>query len=135
VNKKPEDNYGQSVTYADGVLRTISNVVRNHTVKVPCFTLDSLMSNHNIGHIDLIDMDVQGNEVRVVNGAKSAIEAERIDYWKIGTHGSKYNWQLRAILLRYYDLIVDILPYSVGGVDGLKAKVEDGIQVYKRKGL
>jgi FkbM family methyltransferase len=135
VDVDSSSSYGQGVTYSDGLLRTASNLIRRKSITVPCFTLDYLVDKYNIGNIDFIDMDVQGNEVRAVKGAKKLIEKKMIDYWKIGTHGKKYNNELKKMLEPFYDLIIDIYPYSVGGIDGLQAKVEDGIQVYKRKGL
>lgn len=135
VDKDPSSNYGQSATFTDSILRTAGNILRRKSVSSPCHTLDWMVDKHGIRHIDFIDMDVQGNEVRVTRGAMESIKAGLIDYWKIGTHGRKYNNQLREMLSPYYNLVADIYPYSIGGVDGLVAKVEDGIQVYQRKGL
>lgn len=135
VDKDPSSNYGQSVTYTDSILRTAGNMLRRKMIELYSLKLDSLMKVKEIDKVHLIDMDVQGNEVRVVRGAMQTIEAGKIDYWKIGTHGGKYNRQLQKLLSSHYDLLVDIYPNSVGEVDGLRAKVQDGIQVYKRKDL
>lgn len=135
IDKDPASNYGQSIFKTDSTLSTIGNILRRKTITIYSLKLDSLLKLQDIDTVDIIDMDVQGNEVRVVKGAMQAIQEGRIDYWKIGTHGAKYNRQLNKLLNPYYDLVVDVYPNSVGGVNGLKAKVQDGIQVYKRKGL
>ena len=135
VDVDPSASYGQSVAYTDSPIRTAGNLLRRKMITMYSLKLDSLLKMKKIDHIDLIDMDVQGNEVRVIRGASESIDEGKIDYWKIGTHGKKYNKKLEKILTPYYDLLVNVYPYSIGGVDGLLAKVEDGIQVYRRKGL
>lgn len=132
LDKDASSNYGQSVTYSDALLRTASNLLRRKSISVPCYTLDALVAKYDIKHIDYIDMDIQGNELRAINGAMESIKNGMIDYWKIGTHAIKYNDKIKELLSPYYDLVLNVYPYSVGGVSGLKAKVEDGIQVYKR---
>ena len=131
----PATNYDQGVTYSDVFVRTVNNILRRKSITTYSIKLDSLVKEHRISKIDLIDMDVQGNEVRVVKGGMESIKEGIIDYWKIGTHRRKHNDRLGEMLSPYYDLIVDVYPNSIGGVDGLLAKVDDGIQVYKRKGL
>lgn len=135
IDNDPASSYGQSQKYTDGLIRTLGNIVRRKTISVPCMMFDSLMKAYQIKHVDLVDMDVQGNEVRVIDSAYESIQRGKIDYWKIGTHNKKYNDKLKKLLTPYYDLMVDVYPNSIGGINGLKAKVEDGIQVYKRKGL
>jgi FkbM family methyltransferase len=135
IDEDPSSSYGQSVANTDSPIRTLGNMLRRKAITRTSLKLDTLLSVYKIEKISLVDMDVQGNELRVVRGATKAIEDGRIDYWKIGTHGRKYNNNLSKLLSPYYDLLVDIYPNSIGEVDGLKAKVQDGIQVYKRKGL
>jgi len=127
----PADNYGQSITVGNGLLRTISNITRHKAVTVPCFTLDTLVKNQNISHIDLIHMDVQGAENRVVDGAMRTIKAGKIDCWVIGTHGRRYNDILLAQLTPYYECILNLYPNSVNS----RVICQDGIQVYKRRGM
>ena len=135
VDADPSSNYGQSVTYTDSILRTVGNLLRRKSVMVYSLTIDFLVSMYKIPYIDYIDMDVQGSETNVIRGAMNTIKDGRIDYIKIGTHGAKYHKQLKELLSPYYELIVDILPFSIGGINGLKAQVQDGIQLYKRKGV
>ncbi len=135
IAENPGTTYGQGVTYSDDLIRTAYNILRRKSILVTSITLDSLVKTYHINHIDLIDMDVQGNEVRVANGAMESIKEGLIDYWKIGTHRRKHNDKRGEMLSPHYDLVVDVYPNSVGGVDGLLAKVDDGIQVYQRKGL
>lgn len=128
-------SYGQSVVYTDSPIRTAGNLLRRKAITMYSLKLDSLLTMRGIEHVDLIDMDVQGNEVRVVRGAVDSVRESRIDWWKIGTHGRKYNKKLEKMLSPYYDLLVNVYPHSMVNVHGLMVKVEDGIQVYKRKGL
>jgi FkbM family methyltransferase len=126
---RPADNYGQSITVGNGLLRTISNVARHKAVLVPCFTLDKIISTCSVGHVDVIHMDVQGAECRVINGAMKTIEAGKIDYWIIGTHGRSYSNTLPTLLKPYYENILSLHPNSINS----RVICQDGIQVYKRR--
>ena len=128
-------SYDQGITISDNLLRTANNILRRESIPITSIKLDSLITTYNINKIDLIDMDVQGNEVRVVEGALESIKTGVIDYWKIGTHRNKHNKKLEEILCQYYDLLIDMYPKSIGSVNGMTAKIDDGIQVYQRKGL
>jgi len=129
--KHPADNYGQSITVGNSLLYTINNITRRKAVTVPCFTLDKIVSTYNVKHIDVVHMDVQGTECRVVEGAMQTIKAGEIDYWLIGTHGRGYNNTLLSLLKPYYVNVLNLLPNSVNS----HVVCQDGMQVYKRKGM
>ena len=48
--------------------------------KIECkfITLDEFMSEHSIEHIDLLKLDVQGAEFKVLEGSKKALSENRI---------------------------------------------------------
>ena len=47
--------------------------------KVQVTTLDRVVEDRGIGHIDLLKIDVEGHELDVLRGAKETLEADRID--------------------------------------------------------
>lgn len=102
----------------------ILHLLFHKTVKVKTLTLDSLLDKYQIDHVDILQMDIQGTEVKAIQGAEASIINNRIDYLMIGTHHRNNNLKLLDLLSPYYNLVVNIYP-SEG----------DGLQVYQRKEL
>ena len=137
----PDVWYGQAITYhklsTKEIIRYLrSFVLKKATIKVPMYTLDYLKEAYEFDHIDIVDIDVEGAEFDVMQGATNSIKDDLIDYLLIGTHEKKLNDKLRQLLSPKFDLVVDIYPNSVGIVDGFPpVKCQDGIQLYKRKNI
>jgi FkbM family methyltransferase len=141
VSESASSCYGQAVTplvSRRGIpsLANIRRFLRKKTSKIPMFTVDRLMKDHQFSHVDIIDMDVQGAEFDVVRGASESIKNNMIDYWLIGTHAPKLNDALADFLSAKFDLIVNLYPAAIGRVEGFApVSCHDGIQLYKRKGM
>ena len=141
VNAAPDDCYGQAIiSLSDLTVRNaiwyLSNFVFRGTVKIPMYTIDHLRQLYGFEHVDIVDIDVQGAEYKVVLGATESIKNDLIDYFLIGTHNHKFNDALRQLLSPKFDLIIDIYPNSLGIVDGFAPiRCHDGIQLYKRKNM
>jgi len=133
IDNNPADCYGQSITVGNSFLRTIGNTLRRKKITVKCLTLKTLMEMEEIEKIDLIHMDVQGAESRVVRAGMDVIKQGLIKYWLIGTHGKTYNKEIMTMLSPYYNNIVNLLPDAIGMVSGNRIKCQDGIQVWKLK--
>lgn len=137
----PAEHYGQSMSFAinpgsvrERVSQTIlglRNFVRGKAVSVPMYTLDTLISE--FGCTDIVHVDAQGAELKVVEGATNAIRRELIDYWLIGVHKQEYNEVLRRMLRSRYECVVDLVPDSMNVVDGRTVECGDGIQLWKRR--
>lgn len=117
------DSYGQSLH-------------DNGNLTVPTFSIDYLMDLYDLNHVDIIHMDVQGVEWRVLQGANKAISEGLIDYFVIGTHGDHLH---KPILntLKDYDCLVDMFPKSgmheFEGFDMPINMAVDGLMIFKRK--
>ena len=119
----PAGGYGQSVR-SDGNL------------DVPCYTFDRLVKDYNYKRIDIVQMDLQGVEGKVIKGIKKSKDIT--DYWMIGTHGQSLNKEIKETLTNY-EVIIDwnaskdfkIVETEIGKVNCQG----DGILLLKRKGL
>jgi FkbM family methyltransferase len=134
VDDNSADCYGQSITFGNSLFRSIGNLARRQAIKVPCFTLDSLFID-KLKHVDIAHMDIQGAEARVIKSSIDTLKKHRIDYWIIGTHNKAYNKRITGVMLPYYDMVVNIEPRSIAESHGHKVKVQDGMQVWKRKNM
>ena len=115
----PSNWYGQSIC-GEGY--------PHEKMKVPTIKLDDLIKKYELDHVDIVHMDVQGAEADVIRGAKKAIKNKRIDYMVISTHqrGSNLNLEIRELVEKKYDLILDIHPQT--------SKVETPIGKVAREG-
>lgn len=112
-------------------------VSKNGNIKIPCYTIDTIMKKYGFSHLDILHMDVQGAECDALRGATNALNQREIDYMIIGTHGQDMNKNLKGLLETYYNIIIDIPPNSLCFETSI-GKVSfpvDGIMMCKRKGL
>lgn len=141
ISGLPDTQYGQPINPLFGTFKLPSvggiwNIIRRRAIQIPIFTVDRLIKKYQFDHVDIVQMDVQGAEYKVVRGASESIRKNLIDYFFIGTHDRKLNDSLRDRLTPNFDLIVDVYPDSVSTVDGFPPiKSHDGCQIYKRKNL
>lgn len=52
--------------------------VEYHEVRVPVTTIDATIKNHGVGNVDFMKIDVEGNELGVLLGARQALESGKI---------------------------------------------------------
>jgi len=132
---EPSKNYGQSMSFTGGHIKQtvygLLNLVCGKAIEVPTYTLDSM--TRLFGHIDIVHMDVQGAELRVIEGVSGTINEGLVDYFIIGTHRKEYNSGLRRVLEPMYECIIDLLPHSTNVVNSQTVECLDGMQVFKRR--
>ena len=136
-NARPDYDYGQTILNHGVDKKTVFGLVRyimRDTMKVRSYTLDHIMSSEG-GHIDLVHIDVQGAEDKVIKGADGLISSGNIDYMIIGTHGDKKHSKVKSMLESAYEFVVDIKPNSIDETNVGKVETQDGILVCERKGI
>lgn len=125
TSRVPEDNYGQALC-------------KNGGTPVPLYTVDYLMEAFHIECIDLLHMDVQGEEFNALQGASSTIKAGKIDYIIECPHTVELGVLIKDFLDPYYECVINMPTWSGLHDVGLPKLVnmpQDGIQVFVRRGL
>ena len=99
-----EDGYGSGIQRSSGAARTESRCV----LDVRTTTLDRLMER--IGrHVDLCQMDVQGHELDVLEGARRTLDSGGITTFLIGTHSPRLHRLCMALLTDHgYEILHDL---------------------------
>lgn len=86
-------------------------------IQTPVITLDQYCLEKHIDHIDLLKIDVEGNEVKVMQGARSLLDSTRIECLQF-----EYSWKWigsRAYLKDVFDMLSNtyslykILPHGL----------------------
>jgi FkbM family methyltransferase len=105
----PHFTGGTSTLHAD------STVAYEQVIEVQTTTLDEYCRRHAIDQIDLVKVDTEGNDLRVIRGA-----ADLLAYGRIGVIQFEYNYRWihsRTYLKDVFDLVRN-LPYRVAKVCG-----------------
>lgn len=71
-----QTGYAESLTsmvyddgdWCDDHLKMHKENIINDLIEVPAITIDNLLKKHNITHVDLFSLDVEGYEISVLNG-------------------------------------------------------------------
>mgnify|MGYP000191615289 CR=1 FL=1 len=78
-----EDNFGSPhASIFQEVITTVhANKARSADIKLD--TLDNILAAESVSHIDLLKLDIEGNELSALQGAKSALAKNTIDIIQI----------------------------------------------------
>jgi len=79
------------------------NIDMNQSEDIEIKTLDSFCSEKNIKHINFLKLDVEGNEKKVIEGAKEMINAGKIDFIQFEFGGTSID--ARTYFQDYYYLL------------------------------
>jgi FkbM family methyltransferase len=122
AQKPSADNYGQS-------LQSGGNI------NVPCFTVEYLVDTFKIDQIDLIHMDVQGEESKVIRGALPVIK--KINYLLVCPHHGPCINEITELLSPTHTCLLS-LPARSGyhDIPGFPLPVhlpQDGMMLWERR--
>jgi len=73
----------------------------NQFVSNDGFKLDSFAKERNLPKIDILHTDIQGFEVEMLNGAKSLLAQQSVDYIFISTHSNELHDAVQKQLVEY----------------------------------
>lgn len=111
------------------------HVSENGQIVVPVFTIDQLLAQRKIAHVHAVHMDVQGQEVEAIRGARNSLKDGMIDFLIIGTHSRKIETELKALLAPTHRVVAEL---PIGGQVALPGfscpfrSTDDGVLVFMR---
>ena len=92
---------------------------KEKTVKIPQVSLDGLIIDNKIKHVDIVHCDIQGHETEMLNGAKNSLLEKKIGYFFISTHSPTIHLQIIDKLKSYgYKIINEFSPRESYTADG-----------------
>uniref|UniRef100_A0A6M3ISS0 Putative methyltransferase n=1 Tax=viral metagenome TaxID=1070528 RepID=A0A6M3ISS0_9ZZZZ len=105
-------------------------------IEIRAYTLAELMASYNFSDVQLIHMDVQEREAKVIAGGIEVIEC--IEYILIETHTTKVEEQLKELLAPTHNLIVELPRFSRIHPPGFSRPIVGhggGVHLWQQKGL
>lgn len=73
---------------------------------IPVFSVDHLMNKFNVDYLDILHSDIQGYELKMLNGARSALSNKKVGYVFISTHSNELHRQCIDELANHGYIIV-----------------------------
>lgn len=135
LENDPSYHYGQSIVHSEGIIQTINKLIRKKRIHIREQTLDTLIGDMELLGTVIVNIHVQGAEVKVLKGAENTIKNRLVDYWLIETHHKQYHRQLQDLLMPHYKLEIDMKANTISKYKDMEVKiVYDGIQVYSKPG-
>lgn len=129
IAKNPSKEYGQKeLPFYKAIGAKLSGI--GSYKRVTSITVDDITKNYqNI----FIHCDIQGNEVKMIEGSFNALIANKIDWMMIGIHNENYNSKIAQMLSPYMTLEFDYLPRNKYIIKGTEVEFQDGLQIYRRR--
>ena len=97
---------GINSSYSESHLQRIQNEILNHggemtTIRIPSKTLNAIIEENNIEHVDYLSIDTEGSELNVLMG----IDLHKYKVTVISVENNNYNDNVRSYLNELYDFV------------------------------
>ena len=95
---------------------------------IPLYSVDYLLKKHGIDRLNILHSDIQGYELKMLEGCKEALENNTIDYFFISTHSNELHKECMTKLESYgYKIVCDADLDASYSVDGLIVARRNGV--------
>lgn len=101
------------------------------SISVPAVSLAEILEP--FAQVDLVDMDIQGEELAVIRSAVDVLAA-RVKRIHVGTHSTENEVGIREVM-NGWDCLADYPCGSVSRTPWGEVSFEDGVQVWRNRGL
>ncbi len=87
---------------------------------ISSYSVDYLMMKHGIKHLNILHSDIQGFELKMLEGSIAAMQNQKIDFFFISTHSNKLHAACIELLKSYeYQILCEANLDESFSVDGL----------------
>ena len=95
---------------------------------IPFYSVDFLMAKHNVSHLHLLHSDIQGFELKMLDGCAIALQDGAIDYFFISTHSNELHTACIERLKSFgYKILCEADLNATYSVDGLIVAKRAGV--------
>ena len=96
--------------------------------RIPYYSVDYLLKKHGIHHLNILHSDIQGFELKMLEGCKDALTAGMIDYFFISTHSNELHSACIAKLKSHsFEILCEANLDESFSVDGLIVARRNGV--------
>ncbi|CAN5449371.1 hypothetical protein BH10BAC4_BH10BAC4_26150 [soil metagenome] len=100
----------------------------NLTPAIPFYSVDYLMKKHKIDHLNVLHSDIQGFELKMLEGSYEALEGKKIDYFFISTHSNElHQFCINKLKSHNYTILCSANLDQSFSVDGLIVAKRSGV--------
>ena len=87
---------------------------------IPFYSVDYLMKKHDIRHLNILHSDIQGFELKMLEGSKTALQNQKIDFFFISTHSNELHVAcMEKLKSHQYQILCEANLDESFSVDGL----------------
>ena len=95
---------------------------------IPFYSVDYLMRKHGVEHLNILHSDIQGFELKMLEGTKEAMQNGKIDYFFISTHSNELHSACIEKLKSFdYQVLCEANLDESFSVDGLIVAKRSGV--------
>jgi len=95
---------------------------------IPFYTVDYLLKKYKIDHLNILHSDIQGYELRMLEGCIESIEQRKIDYFFISTHSNElHTCCINHLKSHHYTIVCEANLKESYSVDGLIVAKRHGV--------
>lgn len=103
---------------------------------IPFYSVDYLMRKHKVDHLNILHSDIQGYELKMLEGCKEALTGNRIDYFFISTHSNELHQScINKLKSHRYIILCEANLDESYSVDGLIVAKRDGVTGPEKIGI
>lgn len=98
--------------------------------RIPYYSVDHLMKQFNLEKLSVLHSDIQGYEVKMLEGSAETLAHKKVDFLFISTHSNELHESCKSLLTaKDYRILCDANMDESYSVDGLVVAVSPGISI------
>lgn len=86
---------------------------------IPAVSIDDFAAQNDISYIDILHSDIQGAEIKMLQGCSRLIYQKKIGYFFVSTHRGTHDICVEYLRVAGYDILININRQESFSADGL----------------